>query len=360
MRQSTRMRTWASPRPDYRARLSFALLLRCMLVLWLLMMVAAELIPGTAAYAQFRKVVSHAPSVGDIPVVLGDSLVVFDSDAQSPIFIEETRLSPNHNDQAREMIYSQMLADHPNCIFTLGDMASLGFLTSTWKSFDDFLDRARTEGVPVFPTIGNHEVMIYPSYGVEEFYSRFPWYRKTGYSIRVGKLAVAMLNSNYNLLSTEEQARQSGWLDSTLAAFEADTSVSIVFVACHHSPYTNSTIVSPAEGVREDLVPIYLRYPKCRLFLSGHCHAFEHFRQEGKDFFVIGGGGGLQQPLLTGSEARWEDLFPKKTEKRMFHYLRCRIMARSLEVTVRMIKEDFTGFEDVYQLSFPLVQLTPQ
>jgi len=306
------------------------------------------LLVGSLARAQVEGV-----STPGIPAVVGDTLVDVVSDAQSPLLIEETALRPNHNDQAREMIFSQILADHPNAILTLGDMASLGFYGTAWKSFDNFLDRARKGHIPVFATLGNHELMLFPSRGAEEFYARFPWYRKTGYAVRVGKLAVAMLNTNFSQLTDQEESYQSHWLDSTLAAFESDTSVSIVIVATHHPPYTNSTIVSPSTKVREIYVPIYLRYSKCRLFLSGHCHAFEHFRQSGKDFLVLGGGGGLQQPLLTGNEARWEDLFPRKTQTRMFHYLQCRITAQALDVTVRMVKEDFSGFEDAYELAFP-------
>jgi hypothetical protein len=343
-----------------RARLHFFLPFRvvpqfCLLILT----IVALLAPGTLGVAQFKSAPSSTPSPA-MPVVRGDSLVLFVSDAQSPLFIEEAKLKPNNNDKAREMIFSQMLADHPNCVFTLGDMASLGFYQSTWKSFDNFLDRARKERVPVFATLGNHELMIFPSYGAEEFAARFPWYRKTGYAIRVGRLAVTMLNSNYSQLSAEEESQQLTWLDSTLAAFEADSSISAVIVACHHSPYTNSTIVTPSDEVRDDFVPIYLRYAKCRLFLSGHCHAFEHFRQEGKDFLVLGGGGGLQQPLLTGSEVKWEDLFPRKTETRMFHYLQIRLTGGILHVTVKMVKQDFTGFENAYELALPPMQKSDQ
>ncbi len=322
----------------------------------LILLASAFLVVCTPGAAQDK----GTPGLPSPPAVKGDSLVLFVSDAQSPIFIEEAKLHPNNNDMAREMIYSRMLADRPNCIFTLGDMVSLGFFQSAWKSYDVFLDRARNAHVPVFPTLGNHELMLYSSTGDEEFTWRFPWYSKTGYAVRVGKLAVAMLNSNFTHLSQQERKRQLAWLDSTLAAFESDSSVGIVIVACHHPPFTNSTIVSPSEEVRESFVPLYLRYAKCRLFLSGHCHAFEHFRQEGKDFLVMGGGGGLQQPLLTGGDVRWVDLFPKKTEIRMFNYLSCRITGQSLDVTVKMIKDDFSGFEDAYRLSFSFKPPTHQ
>jgi len=324
------------------------------MMIWRLAIVLAlALHPVSLPDAPQEKGAGKGPAQEAIPAVIGDSLVSFVADSQSPIFFETLRIPSNNNDSAREMIYSRLVTDRPNAIFHLGDMISLGFYTTPWKSTDRFLNRASRAHIPVFATLGNHELMLFPSYGIEQFYDRFPWYRKTGYAVHAGKLAVVLLNSNFGQLTAEERKEQVAWLDSTLAAFESDTTVGGVFVCCHHPPYTNSTIVSPSTEVRDSFVPLYLRYQKCILFLSGHCHAFEHFRQGGKDFFVIGGGGGLQQPLLTGSDRRWEDLFPQKTEKRMFHYLRCRITGSGVELTVRMIKEDFSGFEDTYSLSLP-------
>jgi hypothetical protein len=306
-------------------------------------------VPGSR---QNARGVDGAQSI-TIPSPTGDSLVSFVSDTQSPIFIEELVLPANHNSRAREMIYTRLLADQPNGIFHLGDMIAVGFLGGTWKSTDRFLRRAAAANVPVFPTLGNHELMIFPTYGIEEFYDRFPWYRETGYAVRVGKLAVVLLNSNFERMKTRHRLAQIAWLDSTLVAFESDTTVRAVFLCCHHAPFTNSTIVAPSQEVRESFVPLYLKYSKCRLFITGHAHACEHFHEGGKDFLVIGGGGGLQQPLLTGADRRWEDHFPLKTEKRMFHYLQCRLTEEGLELTVRMISDDFSGFRSVYSLSFP-------
>jgi 3',5'-cyclic AMP phosphodiesterase CpdA len=324
------------------------------MMIWrLVIAVAFALHPFPAApHVQESGDISPPPPV---PVVVGDSLVSFVSDTQSPLFFETLRIPANNNDSAREMIYGRLLVDRPNGIFHLGDMIAIGLYMPTWRSTDRFLNRASAAHVPVFPTLGNHELIFCPSYGLAQFYDRFPWYRKTGYAVQVGRLAVVLLNSNFHQLTDEEQKGQRSWLDSTLVAFESDTAVSAVILCCHHPPYTNSTVVSPSKEVRDSFVPLYLRYPKCRLFLSGHCHAFEHFREGGKDFFVIGGGGGLQQPLLTGTERRWEDFFPVKSETRMFHYLQCRIRGSALELTVRMVKGDFSDFEDAYTVSLPFV-----
>jgi hypothetical protein len=290
---------------------------------------------------------------GKIPAVSGDSLLLFVSDTQEPIFFETLRIPANHNNTAREMIYSRLVADRPCGIFHLGDMISIGDFPSTWRSTDRFLDRASAAHIPVLPTLGNHELLVFPSYGIEQFYDRFPWYRKTGYAVHAGSITVVLLNSNFETLTRDERTAQVAWLDSTLDACEADSSVRAVILCCHHPPYTNSIIVSPSKEVQSVFVPPYLRHAKCRLFLSGHCHALEHFHEGGKDFLVIGGGGGLQSPLLTGEERRWVDHYPGDSGKRMFHYIQCRAGATGIELSVNMIRDDFSGFRDAYEVFVP-------
>src|SRR5512133_2970555 len=90
---------------------------------------------------------------------------------------------------------------------------------------------------------------------------------------------------------------------------------------------------------------------KCSLFITGHSHAFEHFRQGGKDFIVTGGGGGLLHPLGRGENMRWKDLFPWNSERRMFHYVLCEQYGNALRVMVKMIKPDFRTFATVYRFA---------
>jgi hypothetical protein len=161
------------------------------------------------------------------------------------------------------------------------------------------------------------------------------------------------------VLTVDEQAEQLSWYQETLRELDKDSAVGIVVVACHHSPYTNSTIVSPSGDVQESFVPPFLQSAKARIFLSGHAHAAEHFRISTKDFLVIGGGGGLQHPLLRGSESRWQDLFLQKTEKRMFHYVEGLIAGTSATFTVRMLKDDFSSFTDALTLGFDFASVRP-
>ena len=73
---------------------------------------------------------------------------------------------------------------------------------------------------------------------------------------------------------------------ATLDSLERDSSIISVFVGCHHPPFTNNTIVGGSADVRNQYVPPFLHHAKCKLFLSGHANAFEHFQKSGKDFVV--------------------------------------------------------------------------
>ncbi len=278
--------------------------------------------------------------------------VAFVSDTQSPMFPEAFWLPRNNNELARSKIFDAIVQWQPHSVFHLGDLVSLGFWGPSWEAIDSFLDRLPPLGTEFHPVRGNHELTLFQESGEAEFHKRFPHASKTGYLRRAGPLAVVLLNSNFNVLSEEERAKQSAWYQETLRGLDKDGTVGLVVVACHYSPYTNSKIVSPSEEVQDAFVPPFLESSKARIFLSGHAHAAEHFRNDGKDFLVIGGGGGLLQPLLTGPESRWPDLFPQKTEKRMFHYVEGVISGASATFTVRMLNDDFSSFSDVLTVRF--------
>ena len=285
----------------------------------------------------------------------GDTLRAdFVSDTQNPLWPEKLKLDWNNNELARSRIFDAILDEVPSAVFHLGDQIALGFLEKSWAAIDTFGVQLAAKKIPYYPILGNHELIFFSGMGRQKFEERFPHVNNTGYVRRVGPLAVVLLNSNFGNLSPEDARKQQAWYEDTLGGLEKDSTVDLVVVGCHHPPYTNSTIVSPSKEAQQFFVPPFLAASKCRLFVSGHCHAVEHFKNGGKDFLVIGGGGGLQQPLLVGPERRWTDEFPVKTELRMFHYLRCSITAGEVSFTIRMLNDDFASFHDALTLTFPL------
>ena len=292
-------------------------------------------------------------------IIITDSLnkagrIIFISDTQDPIWVETFVLEENQNFDARNKIFEKIVDEKPEKVFHLGDLVALGYYDEDWKPIDQFLGKLIKDKIEFYPTLGNHELMIFSEMGEENFNNRFPFYSKTGYSINNGATEIILLNSNFSEMTANEIAKQQKWYVDKLIQLDQDSTISAVVVGCHHSPFTNSKIVNPDEQVEKFFVSPFLEFSKCKLFLSGHCHAFEHFRIKDKDFLVIGGGGGLQQPLYTGEEEKWDDLYGNGASKRMFHFIEYELQPDTIKVSLKMLTEDLTQFEGEYVINIAL------
>ena len=280
--------------------------------------------------------------------------IIFMSDTQSPMKVETLWLKYTDNDIATDRIYSAVaLESNAAAVFHLGDIAAIGSSNGQWDAVEKQLAKLRQAKLPFYPIPGNHDYMFSTGRGMENFRRIFPEVKRMWYEVRVESVSIILLNSNFSDLSDEELSQQRVWYEEQLARLDKDPSVSTIIVATHHPPYTNSKIVRASTGVQKEFVPLFNKYGKCRLFISGHSHAFEHFRQQGKDFLVIGGGGGLLHPLRTGDKQKWQDLFPEKTDRRFFHYITCEIQKTGILVSVRRLNTEHSGFETPYAFQVP-------
>ena len=286
--------------------------------------------------AAFGKVQSQ-PLTGD------STELCFASDTQAPMWVETLFLKKNNNKQATKMLFQTIGERRPGALFIMGDVVNLGYSNRQWKPMDAYLKDLRSKNVAVYATLGNHEVMGQAKKGMRKFQERFPDHKPTGYLQVKDSVAVVLLNSNFGKLSAEEDAAQLKWYKETLDQLDADPSIHFVISGCHHSPFTNSKIVGASKDVQEKFVPLFLASKKSRLFITGHSHNFEHFQQGGKDFLVIGGGGGLHQSVRTGDGCT-EDL--ASAYKPQFHYLTVKRKGTRLNVASVQLKKDFTCFED--------------
>ena len=247
------------------------------------------------------------------------------------------------------MIFNDVKAVHPSGFFILGDLVSLGYKKNKWTAIDSYIKRCTQDSIPVYATLGNHELMFNTKKGTANFRSRFPMYNPAGYTEIIDSVAVVLVNSNFAKMTTAEILAQDNWYNGTIKKLDKDDAIKFIIVGCHHSPYTNSKIVKPSMEVRQNFVPAFINSKKCMLFLSGHSHNFERFKMQGKYFLVIGGGGGLHQPLYTSEVSH--DL--SADYKPMFHYLVVRRFGDTLQVVSRQLKPDFSGFENKLSFSIP-------
>lgn len=275
---------------------------------------------------------------------------IFLSDTQMPIWIETLRLDENGNALARRKIFNSILSEKPAKVFHMGDLTEMGFKESTWAEIDNFVDSLYKLNIPFYPVAGNHEYLIFPIWGEMKLTTRFPYYTSTGYVIKRNGLAVVLLNSNINNLTVSERKKQNEFFRDMLDYLDKDDDIKAIIVGCHHSPFTNSKIVNPSYKSMEKLLELFYKSHKTKAFISGHAHAFEHFRLKGKDFFVIGGGGGLQQPLLIGDNQRWHDYYSQSKSIRNFHYLKIIMREDSLCFIHKKLKNDKSDFVIDYKI----------
>ncbi|MFA6541079.1 MAG: metallophosphoesterase [Bacteroidota bacterium] len=281
--------------------------------------------------------------------------ILFVSDTQQPLWIETFRLRDTGNEQATRLIYSAIANDSSAAmLFHLGDITAIGMFDAYWEPFDDFQSHLR---IPVHPVLGNHDYFFIAGLALPQFQKRFHGFSTTTwYTTVINHVAVIALNSNESQLTDEEKMLQRRWYHEQLWNLNADSTVSAIIVVCHHSPFTNSTIVSPNKFVQHEFVTPFMMYDKCKIFISGHAHAYEHFRKNGKEFLVIGGGGGLLHPLMTGADERFQDLFSRTISPRFFHYSECTIQKDTIRFTVKALRPDFTGFETADVVSVPIAR----
>lgn len=287
-----------------------------------------------------------------------DSTLIFMSDTQSPLWVESLFIQKHGNEEATVQLFNSILADTSVAtILHLGDVTGFGAHSDQWNTIDTFLTALKKKNIRMYATPGNHEYLLLPSKGISNFYRRFPEAQQISYTIRFGYVAIVLLNSNFSNLSKTEIIRQEQWYIQQLDSLEQDSCIDVVIVGCHHPPYTNNTIIGRSRRVEKEFVPPFLNHAKCKLFISGHSHAFEHFKNDTsittktqKDFIVIGGGGGLLHPLLLGRNQRWKDLYKPQTEYRMFHYIRGTLTPSGLALTVMMLHDGLSGPQPVYNL----------
>ncbi len=266
----------------------------------------------------------------------------FVSDTQQPMLVEELLLKPDHNKKATQAIFDAILQNKPASLYMLGDVVALGYASHRWKKVDAFLDSCRRKNIAVYGILGNHEIMIRKKRGEKEFQQRFTGNVPTGYLSVTDSVAVVLLNSNFAALTADENKKQSAWYKASMARLDTAMAVKAIIVCCHHAPYTNSRVVKGNTGVQQLFVPAFIASSKARLFITGHAHRFEHFSLQGKDFLVIGGGGGLQQPTRN-SKGNLADL--ATDYKPLFHYLAVKRAGAGLAVLSYYLKPDFSGFE---------------
>ena len=302
-------------------------------------------------YKRFAIVIIYWFLLGAI-VAQGQSLqknasLYFISDCQEPLPVEKLIFPTHHNIEARDTLFREIENKNEGYVFMLGDLVGEGSKDSDWNGIDEFLNRLHTEGTKVYGIPGNHEYLMRATHGINNYQKRFPGLPLTGYCVRTDSMAIVMLNSNFIQFTAEARKYQQQWYRAEMDSLDKDVSVKLVIVCTHHSPYSNSKVVGSSEKVQEAFIPRFESSPKTKLFITGHSHNLECFdSSHGKRYLVIGGGGGIDQPLHTGDEEKHKDLI-SQAEKPRFFYLVLQRRQDVLEVIIRGYSKELIAIPEL-------------
>ncbi len=245
--------------------------------------------------------------------------IIFVGDTQRNSFLE-FYLEKNEGVPAK--ILGKVAEENPCCVVHNGDMVFWGASKTRWKEYDSDAAPVIKKNIPIYPVMGNHEYMGRNTTALQNSYEHFPFLQKsTWYYKIIDSTAIVFLNSNDGDLTSEQKHEQITWFTSTMSALENNTSVLYIITACHHPPFTNSTLVGRSSYILNNFVPVFVKSAKTIAFFSGHCHSYEHFVYKGKSFIVSGGGGGPRQNVEPGHNGNDmpTDLYTAENP-RMFNY----------------------------------------
>ena len=245
-----------------------------------------------------------------------------------------------NTDPARRVALVRRIAhEHPNLLLLTGDLVLRGERFSDWEVFDQETQPWRDAGIPVFPTLGNHDLDGSVELALQNYFRRFPalngW---RWYSLRYGNCYFLMVDSDSD---TGPESPQRRWMASELDHLPAGTDY--VFVVTHHPSYTQSTHENGAGHAprsSEQRLGMFLEERQktlaAQIFeLSGHVHNYERYEKGGVMYIVTAGGGAVPYAVNRGPNDSYRLAGPT------YHFCRFTINPHRLKFEmIKMVGKD--------------------
>lgn len=239
------------------------------------------------------------------------------------------------NPEVRVALVKAIAEADPAFICFPGDLVYNGDDANDWKVWDSETAPWREKKIPVYPTLGNHELHGSEKVALQNYFQRFPdLHERRHYSVHAANVLVLVLDSAL----AEVAGEQGQWLMDQLDHVDAE--VDFVFVVLHHPPYTSSSddmlgnghsARSPERALGKFLEERQVHAPFRIVVFSGHVHNYERHEHGGVTYFVTGGAGAHAYPIrrLAG------DAFQSKEIN--YHYLMVEVDHRQLKVTMNRL-----------------------
>ncbi|RLC59082.1 MAG: hypothetical protein DRI80_13020, partial [Chloroflexota bacterium] len=182
-------------------------------------------------------------------------------------------------DRVHQTVVERIRALAPDFALHTGDLVAHGNSPSDWETFFE-IERELMASVPLFPTLGNHEVNN-PHY-FDLFY--LPG-NERWYAFDYGNARFVCLQVD-GFVDFGPGSEQYTWLEETLAANTRPW----LFVYFHVPPYSSLREGPKETEIQRTLVPLFKQYGVDVVF-NGHHHNYQRSMVDDVTYIVTGGGG---------------------------------------------------------------------
>jgi len=242
------------------------------------------------------------------------------------------------NPRVRKYLAERVGMEHPDAVLLTGDMPYVGAKDADWQVFHEETASWWTNGVLVWPTMGNHELKGNPDQGIANYLKYFPEIEgHRYYSVLMGSVEVISLDMTTPSGGTSQQAT---WFAAQLDHIPSQ--VEFLFIL-YHTPWVVDeqsqlfTNLPTKEALTlRHLLEIHLYKMQCRVMvLSGHLHTYERFERNGVEYVISGGGGAEPYPVMIRgpSDLYRDNGFP------VYHYLTLEFRDHTLHAVMWKVKD---------------------
>lgn len=238
------------------------------------------------------------------------------------------------NPDVRKALVARLAELNPSFILHSGDLVLQGDNAADWAVWDQETKPWTSKKLPIFPTIGNHELYKDADAGLRNYFQRFPNLNHSRYySVRAANILILVLDSSQD----EASGPQGKWLTAQLDQLPSE--INFVFFLLHHPPYTNSkdswfagghSARATEKALADMLEARQLKMKPRFIVFSGHVHNYERYEHHGVTYIVTGGGGATPYMVARGPEDGYRELGPT------YHY--CTVEVNGPKIEINMMK----------------------
>jgi len=240
------------------------------------------------------------------------------------------------NPTVRKALIAAIDREHPAFVSVGGDIVYSGENANDWAVYDTETKTWRDHSIPIYPALGNHDLMGDQNTALANYFARFPQLANSRfYSVRMGNSVMLVLDSSLD----ETSGSQGDWLLGQLNGLPP--TVDFVFLLLHHPPYTSSSdekiyggghFARPTEQALAKMLEAEQQHLHARIIVfSGHVHNYERHGHNGVTYIVTGGGGA--RPYLIPRAP--DDLY--KDPGVNYHYLLVELRRGSVQITMNKL-----------------------